>query len=92
MQYRYYLSCALLKGEAERTGAVCRVPAAALEAVVIGSVRPHLKLPAAMDDYSLIETHIARVEVHVVGLRGLELHARYCDPPSLAPPPVLGCA
>ena len=40
------------------------MPAATLEAVVIGSVRQHLKLPAAMDDYSLIEAHIARVEVH----------------------------
>jgi site-specific DNA recombinase len=40
------------------------VPAAALEAVVTRSVREHLKLPAAMNDRSLIETHIARVEVH----------------------------
>jgi hypothetical protein len=64
VKYRYYLSSTLLNGEAERTGAVSRVPAATLEAVVIGSVRQHLKLPAAMDDYSLIEAHIARVEVH----------------------------
>jgi site-specific DNA recombinase len=64
VKYRYYLSSALLNGEAERTGAVSRVPAATLEAVVMGSVRQHLKLPAAMDDYSLIEAHIARVEVH----------------------------
>jgi site-specific DNA recombinase len=28
VKYRYYLSSALLNGEAERTGAVCRVPAA----------------------------------------------------------------
>ena len=41
-----------------------RVPAAELEALVIRSVRHHLKSPAAMDDRSLIETHIARVEVH----------------------------
>lgn len=64
VKYRYYLSSALLNGEVERTGAVSRVPAATLEAVVITSVRQHLKSPAAMDDRSLIETHIARVEVH----------------------------
>ena len=64
VKYRYYLSSALLNGEAERTGSVSRVPAAALEAVVIRSVRQHLKSPAAMNDRSLIETHIARVEVH----------------------------
>ena len=63
VKYRYYLSSALLNGEAERTGAVLRLPAAALEAVVIRSVRQHLKSPAAMNDRSLIETHIARVEV-----------------------------
>jgi site-specific DNA recombinase len=64
VKYRYYLSSALLNGEAERTGAVSRVPAAPLEAVVIGSVRQQLKLSEATDDRSLIETHIARVEVH----------------------------
>jgi site-specific DNA recombinase len=64
VKYRYYLSSALLNGEAERTGSVSRLPAAALEAVVIRSVREHLKSPAAMNDRSLIETHIARVEVH----------------------------
>jgi DNA invertase Pin-like site-specific DNA recombinase len=64
VKYRYYLSSALLNGEAERIGSVSRVPAAALEAVVIRSVREHLKSPAAMNDRSLIETQIARVEVH----------------------------
>ncbi len=76
VKYRYYLSSALLNGEAERTGAVSRVPAATLEAVVITSVRQHLKSPAAMDDRSLIETHIVRVESasraidHPIGARG----------------------
>ena len=64
VKYRYYLSSAMLNGEAERTGSVSRVPAAALEEVVIRSVRQHLKSPAAMNDRSLIETHIAHVEVH----------------------------
>jgi site-specific DNA recombinase len=64
VKYRYYLSSALLNGEAERTGSVSRVPAAALEAVVIRSARQHLKSPDAIDDRSVIETHIACVEVH----------------------------
>jgi DNA invertase Pin-like site-specific DNA recombinase len=64
MKYRYYLSSALLNGEAERTGSVTRVPAIAVEAVVLRSVRQHLRSPAGMNDRSLVETHIARVEVH----------------------------
>jgi site-specific DNA recombinase len=64
VKYRYYISSALLNGEAERIGAVSHVPAAALEGVVIRSIRQHLKSSAAMNDRSLIETHIARVEVH----------------------------
>jgi site-specific DNA recombinase len=35
VKYRYYLSSALLNGEAERSGSVTRAPAAALEGVVI---------------------------------------------------------
>ena len=41
-----------------------RVPAAEIEAVVIRSVREHLKSQQAIDDRSLIETHVVRVEVH----------------------------
>ena len=48
----------------ERAGSVARVPAAEVEAVVVKSVREHLKSQQAIDDRSLIETHVARVEVH----------------------------
>ena len=41
-KYRYYLSCALFHGAAERAGSVRRVPAADIEALVIRSVREHL--------------------------------------------------
>jgi hypothetical protein len=64
IRYRYYLSFALLNGIAERAGSVARVPAAEIEAVVIRSVREHLKLKPALDDNTLIEAHVARVEVH----------------------------
>src|SRR5467141_305595 len=63
IKYRYYLSSALLQGLVERAGTVRRVPAADIEALVIRSVREHLKLSVPMDDRSLIDTHVARVEI-----------------------------
>jgi hypothetical protein len=64
IKYRYYLSSALLNGAAERAGSVARVPAAGLEAVVVKSVREHVRSQRAIDDRTLIETHVVRVEVH----------------------------
>jgi site-specific DNA recombinase len=63
IKYRYYLSSALLQGAAARAGSVRRVSAAEVEAVVIRSVRQHLKLSEPIDDPSLIKQHVARVEV-----------------------------
>src|SRR5580693_4993734 len=62
-KYRYYLSCVLFHGAAERAGSVRRVPAADIEALVIRSVREHLKPPQEIDDRGLVNTHVARVEV-----------------------------
>jgi site-specific DNA recombinase len=62
VKYRYYLSCALLQGTAERAGSVRRVPATDVEALVIKSVREHIKPSQPIDDRSLI-TRVARVEV-----------------------------
>src|SRR5450631_4053105 len=63
IKYRYYLSAALIQGCAERAGSIRRVPAANVEALVIKSVREHLKLSASFDDQSLVNTHVVRVEV-----------------------------
>ena len=63
IKYRYYLSSALLQGVAERAGSVPRVPAVDIETLVVRLVREHLKLTASMDDRSLINDHVARVEV-----------------------------
>src|SRR5467141_84802 len=63
VKYRYYLSSALLQGMAGGAGSVRRVPAADIEALVVRSVREHLKPVAPIDDRSLIDTHVARVEV-----------------------------
>src|ERR1039458_6984147 len=63
IKYRYYLSTALIQGRAERAGSIRRVPAADIEALVIKSVREHLKPSVSIDDRSLINTHVVRVEI-----------------------------
>ena len=63
IKYRYYLSSALLQGQAERAGSIRRVAAADVEALVIRSVREHLKPTTPIDDRSLVHTYVARVEV-----------------------------
>jgi site-specific DNA recombinase len=62
-KYRYYLSSALLTGAADRAGSARRVPATDIEALVVKSVRKHLKPAQPIDDQSLVQTHVARVEV-----------------------------
>jgi site-specific DNA recombinase len=63
IKYRYYLSSTLLQGQVERSGSVRRIPASEIEALVIRSVREHLKPSALIDDRSLVDSHVARVEV-----------------------------
>jgi hypothetical protein len=63
VKYRYYLSSALLQATPERAGSVRRVPASEIEALVVKSVRDHLKPAQPIDDRSLVHTHVARVEV-----------------------------
>ena len=64
VKYRYYLSSALLNGVPERAGSVARVSAGEIEAVVVKSVREHVKPQPALDDRTLIETQVERVEIH----------------------------
>jgi DNA invertase Pin-like site-specific DNA recombinase len=63
IKYRYYLSATLLHGQAERSGSIRRVPAVDVETLVTRSVREHLKPSTPLDDRSLVNTHVARVEV-----------------------------
>jgi site-specific DNA recombinase len=63
VKYRYYISSALLNGMAESAGSVDRVPAAEIEKLVTKSVREHLNLEQLVDDSSLINTHVSRVEI-----------------------------
>jgi hypothetical protein len=61
MKYRYYLSSALLHGAANRAGSVSRVPAAEIEALVISTLREHLKPLPPIDDRSLVKDFVGSV-------------------------------
>jgi site-specific DNA recombinase len=74
IRYRYYVSSPLLHGQAERAGAVRRVPAAEVEALVARAVREHLEDSEQTGDRDLISTHVVRVEVQVAQL-AVELKA-----------------
>jgi DNA invertase Pin-like site-specific DNA recombinase len=63
VKYSYYLSSALVQGQADKAGAISRVPASEIEAVVLRSARDHLKLTDPIDDRSFINTYIERVVV-----------------------------
>ena len=62
-KYRYYLSSPLVQGQAERAGSVRQVPATEVEALVVDAVRRRLK-DSATTDRDVINTRVARVEVH----------------------------
>ena len=79
-KYRYYLSSALFNGAADCAGSVRRVPATDIEALVIKSVREHLKPAQPIDDRNLVATHVARVELQpselIIHLAQLEVSDR----------------
>src|SRR5262245_46918562 len=73
VRYRYYISSVLIQGQADKAATLNRVPAAAIETLIISALRKHLKdhsnnkLEAqgsrSPSDQDLISTHIARVDV-----------------------------
>ena len=63
IKYRYYISSALVQGQAEQAGTVSRVPADEIEALVVKSVRGHLNASTEIEDAALIHDHVVRVEV-----------------------------
>jgi site-specific DNA recombinase len=77
VKYRYYLSSALLQGTLAHAGSVRRVPATAIEALVVRSVRDHLKPVEPIEDRTLINTHVARVSVQPD-----QLVIQLADPPN----------
>ncbi len=63
IKYRDYISSALLQGRPKQAGAVSRIPANEIKALVIKSVRERIKEPAETTDAILIRNHVVRVEV-----------------------------
>jgi site-specific DNA recombinase len=63
IKYRYYISSALLQGQAEQAGTVSRIPADEIEALVVKCVRGHLNESTEIEDAVLIQNHVVRVEV-----------------------------
>ena len=76
-KYRYYISSTILRGVVvQHMGSIGRVPATDLEAVVIKSVREHLRPAQSINDQELVDKCVERVEVRakelVVHLTQLE--------------------
>lgn len=63
VRYRYYISTPLLHGQAETTGAVNRVPAPEVEALMLKSIRDKIGPDATEGDRELIQKHLKRVDV-----------------------------
>ena len=87
IKYRYYLSSVLLEGRPDHSGSIRRVPAVEIEALVIRSVREHLKLVTGALGlqrreealHRCVVPHVARsahrADDAVVGHQPLELFA-----------------
>ncbi len=93
VRYRYYVSHALLQKQKSKAGAVARVPAPEIEALVLNGIRQQLASPEtepAMSDRELIERHAGRVtikpqevEVHLVPLSGAAAVSSDVQPPAM---------
>jgi site-specific DNA recombinase len=86
IEYRYYLSSALLDGRPTKAGSTPRVPAVEIETLVIKAVREHLKPEESNDDLGIVKAYVARVEVQadqlVPACLGTKIKAR---PPERQP-------
>jgi site-specific DNA recombinase len=58
----------VIQGQPEAAGAVTRVPAAKVEAVVLDAVRSHVGHDATIGNTELITTHVRRIEVRRAGI------------------------
>ena len=66
LRYRYYVSQAVLQKKPQARGSLSRVPAAELEALVLGALRNHLTTSGAGqvlpdNDRDLVERHVERI-------------------------------
>src|SRR5262245_55968525 len=58
VKYRYYISSALLQGQAGQAGTVSRVPAAEIESLIVRTLREQLGQSEEIDDRGLIDAHV----------------------------------
>jgi DNA invertase Pin-like site-specific DNA recombinase len=63
VRYRFYVSSALLRGRKTEVGSVRRVPAASIESAVVRAVRNHSQLDRSIDDATMLDRHLTRVEL-----------------------------
>jgi site-specific DNA recombinase len=63
IRYRYYISAALVQGEARRTGTMNRVPARQVETLVLHALRNALGTDTEVNDRALIAAHLRRVDI-----------------------------
>jgi site-specific DNA recombinase len=57
-RYGYYVSSALIQGQAQAAGSVPRVPAAKIEAIVLDAARRHIGDDAPVNNTELITTYV----------------------------------
>ncbi|MGE3993030.1 recombinase family protein [Pseudorhodoplanes sp.] len=62
-KYRYYISSALVPGQAVKVGSITRVSAPEIEMAVIKAVQNQRFLTADLDDRTILREHVASVEV-----------------------------
>jgi site-specific DNA recombinase len=63
IRYRFYVSSALLRGRKAEVGSVRRVPAALIESAVVRAVRNYSQLDRSIDDGTMLDRHLTRVEL-----------------------------
>jgi site-specific DNA recombinase len=63
IRYRFYVSSALLRGRKGEVGSVGRVPAALIESAIVRIVRNHSRLDGSIDDATMLDRHLTRVEL-----------------------------
>jgi site-specific DNA recombinase len=80
-RYRYYVSQAVLQNKPQAAGSIGRVPAAEIEALIIATLRNHLKANATEvqsipdSDRELLERHVERV---MLTAKHIKLQLRRC--------------
>jgi hypothetical protein len=76
VQYRFYVSSALLRGRKGAAGSVARVGAEAIEQTIVKALRAQ-NVDRAVDDSELLDRHLLRAQI---GKSDIELSLRLAEP------------